>query len=325
MAIDIHAHYVNPKLVKLVSEGKFAPELQVKKTSDSFSFSFPTRLSRPFFGKMTEVEKRLEHMTEIGIDTEVLSTWADVYGYDLPSTVAKRYHTAINESLAEVAKENPNRFRFVATVPLPWGEEAAVVLEDAIDRLGAIGSMIGTNVSGANLDDKRLEPFWKASEDLSAPVILHPVTVAARERLSSYYMENLLGNPFDTTVAAASLIFGGVLDRHPKLRVVLLHGGGYFPHGVGRLDHGFQVRQEAKTIPNAPSSYLGRFSYDTIVYHEKILEALSRMVGNSSILLGTDYPFDMEPKNFMEMIRSVFGNQTEMVMQQNANRIFTRL
>jgi aminocarboxymuconate-semialdehyde decarboxylase len=325
LTVDIHAHYVSPSLVKLVTDGNFAPELSVKKTNDTVSFSFPTKVSRPLFAKMTETSKRLEHMTELGIDTEVLSTWVDVYGYDLPRELAKIYHTSINESLSNAVTENSRRFRFVATVPLPWGEEAAGVLEDAVDRLGAIGSMIGTNINGTNLDDSRFEPFWKASEDLSSPVILHPVTVAAKERLGSYYLENLLGNPFDTTIAAASLIFGGVMDRYPKLKVVLLHGGGYYPYASGRLDHGFDVRKEAKTISNPPSSYIERFSYDTIVYNERLLDSLSRIVGIESIMLGTDYPFDMEPKGFMKMIHSVFGDKARKILQDNAESVFKRL
>ena len=325
MTVDIHAHYVSPELVKLVSDGTFAPELQLKKSASASSFSFPTYLTRPLFEKMTEVEKRMEHMSALSIDQEVLSTWVDIYGYDLPRELSKKYHTAINEALATTVKEHPQRFRFVATVPLPWGEEAAKVLQDSVDRLGAIGSMIGTNIDGANLDDPRFEPFWQASEELSVPVILHPLNVAGKERLKSYYLGNLIGNPFDTTIAAASLVFGGVLDRHPKLKVVLLHGGGYFPHGIGRIDHGFDVRSETKTIKQKPSSYLERFSYDTIVYDEKILDSLVRRVGRDLIVLGTDYPFDMEPKNVMGLTRSIFGENAGSILEANAKRIFTRL
>ncbi|MGI0079869.1 MAG: amidohydrolase family protein [Nitrososphaerales archaeon] len=325
MTTDIHAHYVSPELVKLVSDGTFAPELQLKKNANTSSFSFPTYLTRPFFEKMTDVEKRIEHMHQLSIDKEVLSTWVDIYGYDLPRDVSKKYHSAINETLAAAVKQHPQRFAFVATVPLPWGEDSVAVLQDSVERLGAIGSMIGTNINGSNLDDPRFEPFWKASEELSAPVILHPLNVAGKERLRSYYLANLIGNPFDTTIAATSLVFGGVLDRHPKLKVVLLHGGGYFPHGIGRIDHGFDVRPEAKTITQKPSGYLQRFSYDTIVYDERILDSLVRLVGRELIVLGTDYPFDMEPKNVMGMTRSIFGENAGSILETNARKIFTRL
>ena len=325
MTIDVHAHYVSPGLVKLVSEGTFAPELQIKKTANTSSFSFPTYLSRPFFEKMTDVQNRMEHMHELSIDKEVLSTWLDISGYDLPREVSKKYHSTINEALAGAVEEHSQKFRFVASVPLPWGDEAAKVLQDSVDRLGAIGSMIGTNINGSNLDDPRFEPFWQASEELSVPVILHPINVAGQERLKSYYLGNLIGNPFDTTIAAASLVFGGVLDRHPKLKVVLLHGGGYFPHGIGRIDHGFKVRPETKTVPQEPSSYLRRFSYDTIVYDEKIFDSLVRLVGKDLIVLGTDYPFDMEPKNVLGMARSIFGDNVGSILEENAKRIFTRL
>ncbi len=325
MNIDIHAHYVSPKLVEKVRSGSFSPELTVRQVEDSFAFNFPWGGSRKFLANMTDLERRIKHMDEISMDVEVLSTWADLYGYDLPKELLARYHTSINESLSQTAKEHPDRFRFVATVPLPWGEEAAKVLRDGIERLGAVGSMIGTNIGGANLDDPRFEPFWSASEELSAPVILHPLSTAISERVKPYYLANLIGNPFDTMIAASSLIFGGVMDRHPRLRVVLLHGGGYFPHGIGRLDHGFNVRPETKKARSEPSSYLRRFYYDTIVFNPKILRALVEMVGQDRIVIGSDYPFDMEPRGLMEMIKGVLGENAFSLLHQNTKKAFPLL
>lgn len=312
-------------MVELVSNGTFSPELTVKRTDGSMSFNFPTAVTRPFFAKMTDLENRVKHMDEIPIDIEVISTWVDVFGYDLSAKVIGKYSKALNESLSAAARSNPQRLRFVATVPLPFGELAAETLKDAVDRLGAIGSMIGTNIAGANLDDPRLEPFWDASEKLSAPVILHPLKVAGANRLSSHYLHNLVGNPFDTTIAASSLIFGGVMDRHPDLRIVLVHGGGYFPSGIGRLDHGFNVRPETKGAKNAPSSYLRRFYYDTVVYDARVLKSLVDMVGRDRIVIGSDYPFDMEPKNYMEYTKSVFGESMSTMLQENTKRVFPLL
>ncbi|MHB8566650.1 MAG: amidohydrolase family protein [Nitrososphaerales archaeon] len=325
MNIDIHAHYVSPKIVDLVTEGKFSPELTVKKIDDSIAFSFPTGITRKFFDSMTDTEKRIKHMDELSIDIEVLSTWVDVYGYDLPRQLASKYSSAINESLALKVMEYKDRFRFVATVPLPWGKEAAVALRDSVERLGAIGSMIGTNIGGVNLDDPRFEPFWQASEELSAPVILHPLNVAGIERLRSYYLSNLIGNPFETAIAASSLIFSGIMDRYPELKVILLHGGGYFPHGIGRLNHYFGVRQETKMAKSEPSSYLRRFYYDSIVFDSKIMCALVGLVGEDRILIGSDYPFDMEPRKFMEMLESVFGEKSSSLLKENTMRAFPRL
>jgi aminocarboxymuconate-semialdehyde decarboxylase len=319
--VDVHAHYVAPALRDEIERGAYAPHLQLTQTASGTCCQFPTGPSRPFFERMLDLDARLRRMDELGVDVQVLSTWVDLLGYDLPAEVAEAYHRQVNEGLARAVEARPDRFRFLASVPLPWGERAAAVLEDAVRRLGALGSMIGTNMVGVGLDDPGLEPFWTRSVALGAPVELHPVNVAAQDRLRQYYLQNLLGNPFDTTIAASSLVLGGVLDRHPRLAVILLHGGGYFPYAVGRLDHGFDVRSETHTSQQPPSTYLRRFYYDVLVYRPAIMQALGELVGVDHLFLGTDYPFDMEPPDAVAMVRAVFGEQAPAVLGSNVAQL----
>lgn len=318
MIIDSHAHYVSPEVVSAVQAGDFGPHLVWE---ESGRFQFPHSQSRPFFTQMTDLEQRMAHMDKLGVDIQVLSTWVDVFGYDLPQHTAEAYHRAINVGLAKATERHRDRFRFVASVPLPYGEAAATVLEEAVRDMGAVGVMIGTNIHGRNLDLPDFEPFWQRCSALGVPVILHPYNVAAAPRLQSYYLENLLGNPFDTTIAATSLIFGGILDRHPNLQVVLLHGGGYLPFAVGRLDHGFQVRPETQTIANSPSSYLSRFHYDVIVYQAELLAMVVQRVGLDKVVLGTDYPFDMEPLNAVNLTLEAM-ERPHRVLEENPAQLF---
>lgn len=318
MVIDCHAHYVGPHVVAAVRSGKFGEALA---WTEDGRFRFPQTLSRPFLARMTDLEGRIEHMNILGISMQILSTWIDIYGYDLPEGINVEYHRLVNQGLADAVHQYPERFRFVASVPLPYGGQAADVLEEAVTDLGAVGAMIGTNILGRNLDDAAFEPFWERCSDLGVPVILHPCTVAASDRLQHYYLENLLGNPFDTTIAAASLVFGGVLDRHPRLRILLLHGGGYFPFAVGRLDHGYVVRPEARTIQEPPSSYLKRFFYDVIVYQPALLSVLAQQAGADRIVLGTDYPFDMEPDDAVALATNTLGLESG-VLDRNALALF---
>ena len=319
MIIDAHAHYVSPNVVAAVQSGTFGAALQWE---DSGRFRFPQTRSRPFFSKMTDLEQRLARMDELGVDVQVLSTWVDVFGYDLPEATAIAFHRAVNEGLANAVARHPDRFRFVASVPLPYGDAAAIVLEEAVGKLGAVGVMIGTNIHGRNLDNEEFEPLWRQANSLSVPVILHPYNVAAAPRLQEYYLENLLGNPFDTTIAATCLIFGGVLDRYSGLQVLLLHGGGYFPFAVGRLDHGFRVRPETKTISRPPSSYLSRFHYDVIVYQPELLAMVAERVGVENVMLGSDYPFDMEPSNAVSLAVSGI-EESRRVLEDNPARFFS--
>lgn len=304
---DMHAHFLAPSMVQRIRDGEFAPHLTLTEAGGQMRMMFPTGTSRVVMPTMLDLDLRIQHLDECGIDVQVLSTWIDMFGYDLPEEVAISFHTGINEGLAEAAAAHPGRFQFLASVPLPWGQAAASVLEDAVDRLGAVGSMIGTNVNGAYLDDARFQPFWESSDRLGVPVELHPVNVAGADRLSNNEMSNFLGNPFDTTVAATSLIFGGVLDRYPALRVILVHGGGYLPYAVGRLTHGRLARKISPELRLQPTEYLQRFYFDTVVYDPTGLRALASIVGLERLVLGTDYPFDMEPPAVSTMVSEALG------------------
>ncbi len=293
--VDLHAHYLAPLVVEAIERGEFAPHIRIVDTRQGRRIGYPGSTTRLVDPRMIGLDDRLTHLDDLGIDVQVLSPWIDTFGYDLPEDVSVRYHTLLNEGMAAAVQAHPDRLRFLASVPLPHTDSIDAVLTDARERLGAIGSMIGTNVTGRDLDLPEIDTLWRASERLRLPVELHPVDVIQTDRFARWQFDNFLGNPFDTTIAASSLIFGGVLDRYPGLAVILLHGGGYLPYAVGRLSHGRRVRHQAPELAADPIDYLRRFYYDTVVYDAETMRALERIVGTDRLLLGTDYPFDMEP------------------------------
>lgn len=319
--VDVHAHYLAPSVLEAIRSGEFEPHVRILDTPEGLRLKYPTTVSRPMMPAMTDLEQRLVHLDERGLDVQVLSPWIDTFGYDLPEDVAIRYHGKLNEGMAAAVQAFPDRFRFFASVPLPWGAAAASALSDAVGGLGAVGSMIGTNVGGRPLDDPAFGALWETSARLGVPVELHPVDVAGQDRLGRFQLDNFLGNPFDTTIAAASLMFGGVLDRHPNLDVILLHGGGYFPYAVGRLTHGRKARGVARELKQEPAEYLKRFYYDTIVFDPTALDMLVRVVGVDRLLIGSDYPFDMEPDEIVSTLTAVLGAPGLDVLARTARRL----
>jgi aminocarboxymuconate-semialdehyde decarboxylase len=213
--------------------------------------------------------------------------WADA---DLGARLARLY----NDELAATVAQRPDRLAGLATVPLQDIAAAIQELERAVSRLGLRGVYIGSNIGGKDLDHPDLFPFLARAEALRAPVFLHPIDVLGVERLRAYYLHNGLGNPYETALAAARLIFGGVLDRLPRLQVCLGHAGGALPFLFGRLDRVYRVRPEARqTLRRAPGTYLRRFTYDTIAHSEPALRYLIGLVGADRVALGSDYRFDM--------------------------------
>ena len=191
-------------------------------------------------------------------------------------------------------------------MPLQAPQRAADELRRAVRTLGFRGAMIGSNVQGKNLDDPALEPLWATAAELDALILIHPYNVAGADRLRSYYLNNLIGNPLDTTIAAACLVFGGVLERHPKLKVLLVHGGGFVPYQAGRWVHGWNVRPEPKVhLKQSPEPWIDRFYYDTILHAKPQLEFLVESVGASRVLLGSDYPYDMGTGECVRQVKAL--------------------
>jgi aminocarboxymuconate-semialdehyde decarboxylase len=194
----------------------------------------------------------------------------------------------------------------MATLPMQAADLAAEELTRCMRKLGLVGCQIGSNVNGRNLDDPALAPFWKAANELSAFIMVHPTQVAGADRLKPYYLANLIGNPLDTTIATACLIFGGVTERHPNIKFFMVHGGGFAPYQAGRWSHGWQVREEPKVhLKQPPDAQIRKFYFDTILHGRPALEFLVATFGADHVLLGSDYPYDMGTLECARQVRAL--------------------
>jgi aminocarboxymuconate-semialdehyde decarboxylase len=232
-----------------------------------------------------------------------------------------------NDEIARHVKEHPERFSGIATLPMQAPDKAAEELRRAIRKLGLHGAMIGSNIGGKNLDDPSFEPLWAAAEELDAFMMIHPGNVAGADRLRSYYLGNLIGNPLDTTIAGACLIFGGVLERHPKLNFIMSHGGGFIPYQGGRWVHGWEVRPEPKVhVKHSPAPYLDRFLYDTILHAQAPLEFLISSVGANRVFLGSDYPYDMGTGECVRQVRAanISAADRDIILGGHAAKILSK-
>jgi aminocarboxymuconate-semialdehyde decarboxylase len=238
--------------------------------------------------------KRLADMDAAGIDVQVVSNTPQTFLYDQEPALGAALSALQNEQIAKAVAANPGRLIGIATLPMQAPKLAADELRRAMRSLGLKGAQIGSNVQGRNLDDEALEPVWAAANELGALIMVHPTQVAGAERLKAYYLVNLIGNPLDTTIAAAALVFGGVIERHPDIKFLMVHGGGFVPYQSGRFKHGWQVRPEPRArLKGPPGASLERLYFDTILHGQPALEFLVSSCGPARVLLGSDYPFDM--------------------------------
>jgi len=240
------------------------------------------------------------------VDMHILAGAPQTWLYGQEASVGIAASAIQNDEMARLVKEHPDRFAAIATLPMQAPDKAADELRRAMTKLGMHGAMIGSNVGGKNLDDPSFEPLWAAASELDAFFMIHPGNVAGADRLRSYYLRNLIGNPLDTTIAAACLIFGGVLERYPNFKPVMVHGGGFTPYQGGRWVHGWHVRPEPKVhLKHSPEKYLERFRYDTICHSKASLEFLIASTGADRIFLGSDYPYDMGMMDCVKHVRSL--------------------
>lgn len=289
MFIDMHSHYIPLEAVAAAGA-----DVAAVARGDDGRYTF-----RSGGGALTldpqlfELDRQRADLRRQGLDRRTLMLPPFALLYELPPDAGRRWARAVNEATAAVATQHPDEFVGFATVPLQDVPQAVTELERAIGTLGLRGVEIAANIAGVELDDPRLDPFWAIAEGLRVPILVHPHAVAGVNRMGEYYFRNLIGNPVETALAGARLLFGGVIERYPDLRVILAHGGGVLPQLIGRLQHGYEVRPEARNRAADPLAGITRLYYDTIVFDHRMLRHLATVAGADQVVLGTDYPFDM--------------------------------
>lgn len=310
MTTDVHAHCVPAGLLEqLASEGG-RHGIEVSREDGRYAALIAGRVqTRPVFPALMDLPRRLTAMDEAGVDVQVLSSWIDLTAYALPAAQGARYARMFNEAMGETVASAPSRLRGLATVPLQTPEQAGVELRHAVSSLGLVGVEIATTVDGTELDDAALDPFWTAAEELQALVLIHPYASLAGRGVTRFNLNNTVGNPAETTVAVGHLVFGGVLERHPGLRVVLVHGGGFVPYQLGRWDHAFHTddRGAATHLTRPPSEWVRGLLFDTVVHSPAALRFLIDVVGAEQVVLGSDYPFRMGDPSPVATVTAVPG------------------
>lgn len=275
--------------------------------------------------KMESVDERLADMDAMGVDVQVISISPYQLFYWAQGDLGTKAFRLINDDLAELVRGHPGRFVGLGAVPLQETAAAVEELRRCATELGIPGVEISTHIEGEELSSPRLEPFWDAVEELELVVFIHPTGFTHPDRLTDHYFFNTIGHPLEETISAGRLIFDGVMERHPRLKIVLAHGGGYLPAYAGRFDHAYNAREDVRHgLPRPPSEYLSRFYFDTMVFDADQLGFLVRKYGPDHLLLGTDYPYDMgeaDPLGLLEEVEGLSDYEREQISGANAARL----
>lgn len=319
--IDVHAHVLLPEVEALVAR---LPGLADAKALDArrngpeaLAVSGPMVAAR--IPRLTDVAVRLAAMDEQGVDIQLVSPSPSHYHYWSDASTAIELCRLANASTADHCAKAPDRLRGLGLAPLQHPELMVEALNDALSR-GLLGVEIGSHAPGRELSDPAYEPFWSCAELTNALVFLHPFGCTLDERLNRWYLSNTVGQPTENAVALSHLIFSGVLDRHPGLRIIAAHGGGYLPTHIGRSDHAWRTRSDARAAcAEPPSSYLARLYFDSLVHDADVLRALIRAAGPDRVLLGSDFPFDMGTEDPLALLRAAGLPPAEFDAVRGAN------
>jgi aminocarboxymuconate-semialdehyde decarboxylase len=327
LRIDIHCHFLNRDAAAKVAHlnpAQYEPQI---KFANALTREVNVKQMQDRGPKLSTIELRLKDMDRMGIDIQAVSPAPQQTYYWTEPGLGVEVSRMINDRLAEIVAKWPDRFVGLGTVPLQNVDLAVIELERCVKQLGLRGVEINPNVNGLDLTDSRLnlEKFFAKARELDIVIFMHPTGFTQGERLMDHYFNNVIGNPLDTTIGTSRLIFDGVMERHPGLKVVLPHAGGFLAHYWARMDHAWRARPDCRTvIKKAPSSYLKKFFFDTITFDPEMLRNLIDKFGAGQVLLGTDYPFDMGEEDPVRLISSVPrlpSAEKERIMGGNAARL----
>jgi aminocarboxymuconate-semialdehyde decarboxylase len=316
MRWDVHNHAVPPEAVDLLRSGEGYPVRVDGRALEA------DRVRAELTPEFLDPAVKLDQLDRLGLEAAVVSGAPPLFGYEADAERGEALCLAVNSGLAELCARDSHRLRWLAHVPLQAPDRAAELLRAAAAD-GAVGAHVGTSVAGTPLDRAGLEPFWAAAEELDMALMLHPAYNNPHPGLEGYHLQNAIGNQLETTIATERLIVTGTLDRHPRLRLLLVHAGGYVPWQAGRLRHAAAVRAELAGAPSDPWAYLGRIFMDTITHDAATLRHLVERAGPDAVVMGTDLPFDMAtPEPVAALEGAVGGGTATTIMEDSPARLF---
>jgi aminocarboxymuconate-semialdehyde decarboxylase len=325
ITIDIHSHVAIPAAAAFVKPHLDPTTIPLTHFADAGTKALNQKQEEDIRARITGYDERLIDMDAMGLDMQLVLPAPNQCIYTVPIEVAVKTARMVNDGLAQYVAKKPDRFVALGTVPLSDGTEAASELDRCMTSLGMKGAEILTNVGGRELSDPEYAPFWKKAEELGALVVIHPNGFTDAKRLSRFYFNNVIGNPLETTIALHYLIFDGVLERHPNLKILAVHGGGYLPAYCGRIDHAWGARSDAQdNLPHPPTSYLKKIYFDTVVFTPHQLAHLIEVFGTDHIIMGTDYPFDMaefDPIGHLASVKELNSSTLAAIAGGNAKRL----
>jgi aminocarboxymuconate-semialdehyde decarboxylase len=326
LTLDMHAHVAVPRVAEIVTPHLKQATDPLVATSTPETQALMAKQAADIRTRMSTTDERFATMDEMGVDVQLICPAPPQIYYYLPVDVGVQAARALNDGIAEYVGKHNDRLVALGGVPMQDGNEAAKELERGMKQLGFKGAEILTNVNGKELSDPAFAPFWKKAEELDALVFIHPTGFTQPQRFGRFYFNNVIGNPLDTTMALHYLIFDGVFERHPKLRVLAAHGGGFLGAYSGRIDHAWGARSDSHgDLPQPPTTYLRRNVYfDTVVFTPHQLEALVKTYGADRIVIGTDYPFDMleyDPIGHVASVESFDDTTRAALCGGNAKRL----
>jgi aminocarboxymuconate-semialdehyde decarboxylase len=324
-AIDVHHHYVPKQLIEESQRHGQALGVEVTEARGSYALSFAGskahRLQPPIF----DVEGHIAVMDQGQVHMATLEANTNSLGYRLNGEQGEGWCALYNDCVNELVKQRPDRFVGMATVPLQDPARAAKVLEHSILNLKFRGAFIGTNVNGRYYNVKDFDPFWAKAQELDILIVMHPEHIAGAERMTEYGLNAVCGNPADSTLSLGYMLYSGLFDRFPKLKVCALHGGGFLPYHLGRFDKEFVTGKSVRPAhaQKPPSAYLNNLYFDTLVYDVDTLEYLKAKVGSERLVLGTDYPYTLGDWMGVEKVQALKCSDAEKqaILEGTARRL----
>jgi len=329
MIIDIHTHILPEKMPNWVQKFGYGEFIHLEHRDCQACMMKGDKVFRVVEENCYKLEPRLREMDETDVTIQVLSTIPVLFNYWAKPGDGLETSRFFNDHIAETVSKEPKRFMGLGTVPLQDVSLAITEMERCVKELKMPGLEIGSNINGENLSEKKFFPFYEAAEKLGCALFVHPWEMMGEKQVEKYWLPWLVGMPAETSRAICSMIFGGVFEHFPKLRVAFAHGGGSFPFTIGRIGHGFEVRPDLVAIDNKvhPSEYLGKFWVDSLVHDKRAFALLMDVIGEEKICLGSDYPFLLgEEKPGKLISRMKLGKKVEKkLFSKNALKWLGRL